>query len=422
MIPRPETISRTVARRYLLGRQGLWPGRRWAGMAGAEAAIRAIEALQLDAVTIVARSHDLILWSRVDAYDPAMLDALVYRERRFFEYGAHLDVYPIEELPFWGPHMRRRREDDRYRDLVAAHPALLDELRAVVRERGPVGNRELAGGSRVISYRGRKDTALGLFHLWLAGELMTHSRTGFERRYDLRERVAPAEHDRLADEDEALAYFGGKWLRALGLGRVGDWAGDVGYALHQRVDRAETGRRLATLTATGEAAVVAIEGVKGDWYLPGEDVPLLEELAGGRIPAAWAPLGATTRDEVNLLSPLDNLLRRERTRLIFGFDYLWEIYKPAEKRRWGAFTMPVVYDDRLVARLDPKLDRRAGVLTIGGFWPEADAPLDVPGFRAALARGIDRFAAFHGAGRVEIGPGADLLAGLLAGQPHLVPR
>lgn len=415
MFPEIEPISIEVARRYILGRQGLWPGRRWAGMAGAEAAILAIEALQLDAVTIVARSHDLILQSRVDGYDPAMLGALVYQERRFFEYGAHLDVYPIEELPFWGPHMRRRREDDRYGDLVAAHPALLDEVRAVVREQGPVGNRELAGSARVASYRGRKDTALGLFHLWLTGELMTHSRAGFERRYDLRERVAPAAHDRAADDAEALAYFGGKWLRALGLGRVGDWAGDIGYALHQRVDRAEAGRRLAALTATGEAAVVAVEGVKGDWYLPGEDVPLLQELAEGRIPAAWAPLGATTRDEVVLLSPLDNLLRRERTRLIFGFDYVWEIYKPAPKRRWGAFTMPVLYDDRLVARLDPKLDRRAGVLTIGGFWLEEHAPLDDPGFRRALARGIERFAAFHGAGRVEIGPGADLLTELLTG-------
>jgi uncharacterized protein YcaQ len=410
-----ETISIEVARRYLLGRQGLWPGRRWAGMAGTEAAIRAIETLQLDAVAIVARSHDLVLHSRVDGYDPAMLAALVYGERRFFEYGAHLDVYPIEELPFWGPHMRRRREDDRYRDLVAAHPALLDEVRTIVRERGPVGNRELAGGACVASYRGRKDTALGLFHLWLTGELMTHGRAGFERRYDLRERVAPAAHDRVADEDEALAFFGGKALRALGLARVGDWAGEVGYALHRRIDRAEATARLAALTAPGAATSIAIEGVKGDWYLPGNDVTLLKVLAEGSVPAAWAPLGATTRDEVILLSPLDNLLRRERTRLIFGFDYVWEIYKPAEKRRWGAFTMPILYDDRLVARLDPKLDRRAGVLAIGGFWPEADAPLDDPGFRAALARGIERFVAIHSAGRVEIGPGADLLAALLSG-------
>ena len=345
-----------------------------------------------------------------------MLDALVYGERRFFEYGAHLDVYPIEELPYWGPHMRRRREDDRYRDLVAGHPALLDEVRAIARERGPVANRELAGGARVASYRGRKDTALGLFQLWLTGELMTHSRAGFERRYDLRERVAPTEHDRMADEDEAMAFFGGKALRALGLARAGDWAGEVGYALHRRIDRAEAGNLLAALTATGAAAVVAVEGVKGDWYLPGADLPLLTALAAGRIPAEWTPLGATTRDEVVLLSPLDNLLRRERTRLIFGFDYVWEIYKPAEKRRWGAYTMPVLYDDRLVARLDPKLDRRAGVLTIGGFWPEEHTPLGDPGIQGALARGLERFAIFHGAARVEIGPGADLRTEPLVGE------
>lgn len=105
----PLTISPDIARRYLLGRQGLWPGRRWAGKEGAAEAVRALEAVQVDPMTVVARSHDLVLWSRVEGYDPAHLDELLYRDRAFFDYGGHLDIYPIEELPYWRLHMRRRR-------------------------------------------------------------------------------------------------------------------------------------------------------------------------------------------------------------------------------------------------------------------------------------------------------------------------
>ena len=94
------TISRQGARRYLLGQQGLWPGRRWQGRAGTIAARHKLGAVQMDPLTIVARSHDLVLWSRVADYEPQDLDDLLYRERAFFDYGGHLDIYPMEELPY----------------------------------------------------------------------------------------------------------------------------------------------------------------------------------------------------------------------------------------------------------------------------------------------------------------------------------
>lgn len=388
-------ISRQVARRYVLGRQGLWPGRRWAEKEGAAAAIRAIEALQLDAVTIVARSHDLVLWSRVADYQPAQLEELVYQERRFFEYGAHLDVYPIEELPYWRLHMRRRRDDARLAALVETHPTVLDEVRALVRERGPVANRDLEGSARVSSYRGRKDTALGLFHLWLTGELMSHGRSGFERRYDLFERIAPPDQAWEAGEAETEGHFASKALREYGLANASMWKGSVDYALHLRVPPLEARAWLDRLVAEGEAARVEIDGVKGTWYLPVTDLSLLADLAADRIPTAWTPLGPTTADEVTLLSPLDNLLRRERTRALFDFDYVWEIYKKPEKRRWGAFTMPILYEDRLVARLEPKLDRKTATLAVTNFWPEDPAILEDPVFRRALDAGLSRFATFH---------------------------
>src|SRR5206468_4062780 len=96
-----ETITKRTARRYVLGRQGLWPGRRWAGKEGTAQALRQAEAVQVDTISVVARSHDLTLWSRVAGYDPAYLDALLYEERAFFDYGGILMVYPTAELPYW---------------------------------------------------------------------------------------------------------------------------------------------------------------------------------------------------------------------------------------------------------------------------------------------------------------------------------
>ncbi|HET8630869.1 MAG TPA: crosslink repair DNA glycosylase YcaQ family protein [Thermomicrobiales bacterium] len=398
-----ETIAPDVARRYLLGRQGLWPGRRRAGKEGAARALRDLGSVQLDPLTVVARSHDLVLWGRVGGYRPADLDALLYEDRAFFDYGGHLDVYPIDELPYWRLHMRRRGAQPRQATFAAEHPDLVDQVRAAVRDRGPLGNRDLEGTMRVASYRGRKDTALALYHLWLTGELMTHSRRGFERRYDLLERIAPPALRHEAAEQEAERHFAAKALHQLGLGTARAWARELAYPLQRRLDRDEARRRLDELVAAGEALCVRVEGQREPYYLPAADAPLLADLAARRTPGAWRPLASTTGEEVVLLSPLDNLIwDRARTLALFDFEYVWEIYKPAERRRWGAYTLPILYGDRLVGRLDPKLDRAAGTLRINGFWLEEAATGDDPAFAAALGRGLARLASFLAAREVDL--------------------
>ena len=132
---------------------------------------------------------------------------------------------------------------------------------------------------------------------------------------------------------------------------------------------------------------------------------LLESLAQGHVPQAWDTHGEA-HTEVTFLSPLDNLLAaRARVLDLFGFEYLWEIYKPADKRRYGAYTMPILYQDRLVGRMDPKMDRAAGVLTIQGLWIEEAALGQDPAFQKALQRGLERFAQFHGARETVQPPG-----------------
>ncbi len=397
-----RTISRDIARRYLLGRQGLWPGRRWTGKEGTAAAIRTIGAVQIDPLNVVGRNHDLVLWSRVADYDPAHLDTLLYRDRAFFDYGGLLFIYPMAELPYWRLHMRRRAEEAGRAAWAAEHADLTEAVRQELRVRGPIGNRDFAGNARVDSYRARKDTGLALWHLWITGELMTHGRRGFERLYGFREAIVPPGLDREASEEEAAAFFARRALGGLGLHTAGEWAAALSYRIQRPVDRAEARRRLDALVAEGAAATVRVEGVKDTYYMPGEDLALLADLEAGRVPATWQPLDTTTDDEVTFLAPLDTVLHRRRTRAIFDFEYVWEVYKPASQRRWGYYVLPILYGDRLVARLDPKLDRTSGTLLVNGFWLERDALAEDAAFAQALARGFQRFARFLAARLVDL--------------------
>src|SRR5690242_15551485 len=199
----PIALSRVEARRFILGRQGLWPGRRWKGRRGTERAMRAMEYLQLDPLQVVARSQDLALHGRVVNYTPGLWEEFCYQERRFFDWGGWLAVRPIEELPHWRVVMRRERDDLtlwrgiqggwRNRPSDGGFRAAIEEMRAVVREKGTVGNRDFAMHTRkrTNSYRGRKDSAVALYYLWRIGELMTHHRERFERVYALADRIAP---------------------------------------------------------------------------------------------------------------------------------------------------------------------------------------------------------------------------------------
>ncbi|HRE28872.1 MAG TPA: hypothetical protein PK954_19680, partial [Anaerolineales bacterium] len=174
------TIDLEIARRFVLGKQGLWPGRRWRGLKGAEQALRAMEYLQLDPLQIVARSHDIQLHSRVLDYAPGGWEELAYRKRRFFDWGGWLALRPMDELPHWRVVMARERDGDRdcdprIRRSGREHAAAVVEMREVLAERGMVGNRdfEMASRTRTQSYRGRKDSALALYYLWRTGEVMT---------------------------------------------------------------------------------------------------------------------------------------------------------------------------------------------------------------------------------------------------------
>jgi uncharacterized protein len=400
------TIDLDTARRFILGKQGLWPGRRGRGLAGTDQAMRAMEYLQLDPLQIIARSHDIQLYSRVLDYSPGLWEEVAYGQRRFFDWGGWLATRPMDELPHWRVVMRRECDgesgDGRIPALGREHAETIAEMRTILRERETVSNRDfkMADRTRTQSYRGRKDSSLALYYLWRTGEVMTHHRENFERVYALTEHVAPAHLIAESDEAEVDRFLIMKEISFAGLARIKRTA--EGYHGRGEPDRAAK-HHLERMLAGGDLIEVRVEGWKQTQYALGRDAGLLADLSAGRVPDAWSPLGPTTLDEAVFLAPLDPVSARGRAKVLFGFDYVWEVYKPEHKRKYGYYALPVLWGDRLVARFDSKLDRSTNTFVILGFWLEEETLAADETFAEALAAGFRRFVAFLGADRIEAG-------------------
>jgi hypothetical protein len=283
------------------------------------------------------------------------------------------------------------------------HEEVLEFVRAELRKRGPLGNRDF-DGKRLAnqSYRGRKETSVALFDMWLSGELMMHHRVGFDRVYDFRKNIAPKEFDYIAEEKDAEEFFARKAVSFHALLREAGMRISLDYDMRRKYTRDEIGQQLDVWKESGMFAQVQVEGRRETFLALGEDVKALDTLAKGRVPKGWNPKETTTLEEVTFLSPLDIVSARGRAKKLFDFEYIWEVYTPADKRRWGYYVLPILYGDDLVARFDPKLDRKTMTLEIKGFWHEDDAPVKDGAFADAFAKGLIRFAKFVEAKKVDV--------------------
>jgi uncharacterized protein len=397
------TIDIETARRFILGKQGLWPGRRWRGIRGTEQAMRAIEYLQLDPLQIIARNHDITLHSRVLDYTSGLWERLTYEKRKFFDWGGWLAVRPMDELPYWRVVMRRERDGEqrwsRMPRMARDHADAIVEMRALLRERGTVKNRDfqMSTRTRTESYRGRKDSALALYYLWYTGEVMTHHRDNFERVYALTETVAPTHLIRESDENEADRFLVKKEISFSGLSRPSALDTFLRGLPHGKAYKQVT----EALLADGEIIEVKVEGWKAMHYALASDARLLRDLSAGRVPKAWTPLETTTSEEVVFLAPWDQVVARGRAKVVFGFDYVLEVYKPQHQRKFGYYTLPILWGDQFVGRFDSKLDRVTNTFVILGLWMDDPALGKDKAFAEALACGFARFVKFLGASRLD---------------------
>lgn len=357
--------------------------------------IRHLGALQIDSISVVARSHHIVMWSRLGDHPPEWLNELHGTDRALFEYWAHAAAFvPIEYYPFFRRMMLDHRNgtgnswSKRSREWIQEHQELIDGVIAHIRENGPVSTSSFAppeGAERAAAWAwyGNKPTNIALDVLWTNGTLMIDRREKFQRRYDLTERVHPTWDDRLIPSiEEERNTLAAAALTAVGV-TTARWLPDYfrknwgAGSIPGRVSH----NVLEHLVETGFATQVRIEGIADDAYAP---TALLDRKI---------PLSRTT-----LLSSFDSLVwDRRRTAALFDFELMLEAYTPAPKRRYGYFSLPILYRDRLVGRLDPKAERKAGLFVVKALHLEPwFVGKDDDRFYAALATTLRDFATFNG--------------------------
>jgi hypothetical protein len=392
-----DTLSRAEARRLCLAAQGFAeprpaaPGPRHLGRV-----TQRLHLLQIDSVNVFARAHTMPLFSRLGSYAAGDLERAAYGGRRsLFEYWGHeaslvrLDLHPL----FRWRMERAARGEGIYGELARFGRERADFVAAVLAQleaRGALSARELEEGGRSAgSWWGWSDGKRALEWLFWAGRVTTATRRGFERVYDLPERVLPRAvlNAPTPTPDDAQRELLRLAARALGVASVRDLRD------YFRLEVADTRARIAELVEAGELLPVAVEGWSAPAYLD---------------PAARIPRRIEARA---LLSPFDPVVwERSRAERLFDFRYRIEIYTPAERREFGYYTLPFLLGDRIAARLDLKADRIARRLVVHSIHPEAWA--DPAALAPALAAELRLAAEWQGLSAIAAPPGWEARLGL----------
>jgi uncharacterized protein YcaQ len=361
-------LSPQAARCIAVDRQGFAARARTSTVAEVEAAIERLGCVQIDSVTAVDRAHRLTLAARLGRLPDDSINKL-RRRGRVFEYWAHeACLLPVSEWRYFA-HVRRRREHPWWGGVLQEHPDLAAAILQAIDERGPLSARAFGGAGK--GYWEWTPAKRVFEALWTAGDLAVYERRGFERMYDLTERVIPAEHRASEPDDaETLRHFLRRTLRSRGVvtrQRLADY-----YRTDGGMKR--LAEPIADLVATAEAVVCRV----------GDHDALCDPAAAELAEAPPTPTVPV------LLCPFDNLIwDREETRRLFGFSHALEIYKPKPQRVWGYYVLPLLVGDRIVGRVDLKSDRKAGLLRpVAVHWEGRPAPAQLARAMARLAHAL----------------------------------
>lgn len=402
-------LSLEEARGLMLAAQGLLdPPPAAPGPAEVRTTVERLGAVQIDAIGVVARSQYLVLWSRLGAYDAALLDAALYPERATFEYWSHAaSIVPLAEYPFYRPRMLRAKETmwRGLREWMARNPGVLEETLGLIRERGPLASADFerpadARRAGPWDWYGPKEHRRALEVLWTTGDLMIHSRRAGQKRYDLRERVlaeafgdAASGDDGLPSPAEQLRHFTRRTAGALGV-TVPSWAPDYFRLPSRHGDdstRAAVRAILDELVGEGALAPATVEGLREPAWVDRARLPDLARLRAGDGPRRTI-----------LLSPFDSLIwHRARARALFGYEVCFEAYVVPEKRRYGYYCLAILHQGRLVGRLDPKLERKEGRLLVRAVHLEPGVAAD-DALLDGLAGALHDLARFLGVATVAV--------------------
>lgn len=379
-MPQPIDLPLAQARRLALVSQQLPRSSFRRGLNGTRDAIEHMGYVQIDTISVVQRSHHHTLWNRVPHYRPRYVDKLV-SNRSIFEYWSHAAAYlPMRDFRFCLPRMRALSGGRRL--WYERDPKLMREILARIRAEGPLQAKDFESHATTGMWEwGPVKQAIE--NLFMEGKVLVTRRENFQKLFDLTERVIPPGVDVTEPTSSQYAHhLIERYLNAHGIGRMPEFGyqrPDTGAALKQAVQEKQE---------AGEILPVQVRGLSGLHYV-GVDFerPLSKPLA---------------RSLVRILSPFDNLIiQRKRIQQLFDYDYQLECYVPAQKRKHGYFCLPILWQGRLVARMDAKADRPRQCLIVRYLQTEAHVKR-IEAFAERLSEELCRFMTFNQCRTIEL--------------------
>ena len=395
----PLTIDRPTARRFLVNRHLLSPARSLPSRK--ESVLTVIErlgVLQFDPLEVPgARNHDLVLHARIGGYRREWCEGWLYGpDRRLIEiYNKSLNIVPISELPHY--RITWQRNAERYADgILHEQKAVAEAIVQRIAAEGPLSTAAFAEHSHAIDWwwAPTRASRAVLEALFVTGRVGIARREGNRRYYDLIERIVPADLLALHEsKEDAMRHRLMSRYQATGLSAQAAQA-EVMFSAGSGAERA---RLTADLVEAGRLLPVHVEGLRGVRFIPADEQPMLD---------AAADVSAQPTPTVTFIAPLDPLAwDRRLLRDLWDFDYVWEVYVPEAKRRWGYYVLPILFGDRLVGRIEPRVDRATGALRmLGIWWQPGFAPRRADGFVPAMRQALADYLGFVDARHVEWAP------------------
>ncbi|MCR5767716.1 MAG: winged helix DNA-binding domain-containing protein [Lachnospiraceae bacterium] len=395
-----QTILVQQARQFILVKQGLIGAHRFIGKDGAYAFVRQAGCIQFDPVDVCGKNAELTLQSRVKGFTKKMLGELLYEDRKLVDYAdKELSIWPAEDWPYFSSYRDRSRE---LGDTFEGLEELKEQAIIYIKENGPVCSDTLPIEGEIYwhssmhwsgNWHKKSQAARSVLEqLYTDGVLVIHHKNGSRKYYDLAEKYLPASvlHDEnpCKNDEEFL-----RWRVLRRIGAVGLlWDKNSTAFLGIDLNAEKRKKVLSELTEAGKICPVSVEGLKTSFYYRAEDDEIMQSVLEGQ---------ADLKPRMSFIAPLDPLMWDKALILsLWDFRYSWEIYTPAVKRKYGYYTLPIIFGDRFVGRIEAIPDRKEKILRVKGLWWE-------PGIRQtkkmnnALEETLRRFAIFNDCNSVE---------------------
>lgn len=382
------------ARRFILLKQGLLGDYKFTGKQGALDYVRQAGCIQFDPVDVCGKMAEITLQSRVKGFTKKLLDDLLYKDRVLFDYpDKQLSIIPTGNWAYYGRYRNAAREGGKKFEGLSELEAQTLEY---IKENGPVSSNDLPLLGKMHwhshihwsgDWGGESNISRSVLEqLYSTGELIIHHKKGSRKYYDLSEKYIPAEilnaPDPLPDD-----FLHQKWRITRRIGAAGlIWDRPSGFWNNVWGLTTENRHRIfQTLKEEGTISDLTIDNLKHTFYYLTDDTTLLDQVMSED----------TFKPRCEFIAPLDPFLwDKQLIRTIFGFDYSWEIYTPDEKRKYGAYVLPILYGDKFIGRMESINDRKTKTLVVKNIWYE-DGVKQTKKLSAVMDKCVGRFARFN---------------------------